>query len=1519
MTVTNTSTNVTAYSSKPFVVTFSTSQTVIASSFSTKVDFTAGLAPWSVAVGDIDGDGKPDLAVVNGNGTTVSVYRNTATSGSITSSSLASKVDFTVGTSPTGVAFGDIDGDGKLDLMTANSSSKTVSVFRNLSTSGSITSSSFASKVDLNVDADAVEVVVRDFDGDGKPDIAVTVAGTNKVSVFPNLSTSGSITSSSFGTKTDLTTGTTPTGIAAEDLDGDSKPDIVVTNFDNGGNGTTISILRNTSTSGAISFATKVDFTTGSGPDNVAIGDIDNDGKPDIAVINATAVTFSVLRNLSTSGTITTSSFASKVDFTIGTGPFSIALADLDGDGRPDVVATNGISASVSILRNAGVTGSITSSSLSSKVDFTTGGSPYGLAIGDIDGDGKPDLITANAGSGTISVLRNAMTAGTGSAPTVTTSAATGISSSSATLNGSVNPNGSSTTAYFEWGTSSTLATSSATSSQSIGSGSSSVSVTANLSGLSASTTYYYRVVGQNSVGTQRGSILNFTTTATTGVSFASKVDFTTGNAPAQVAIGDLDGDGKPDVAVVNENATSMSIFRNISPSGGLSLDTKVDFTTGSTPTDIIIGDLDGDGKSDVVVTNWNSGTISVFRNTGASGLIAFAAKVDFTTGNSPNKIVIGDMDGDGKLDLAITNSNGNSVSIFRNTSTSGTISLAARVDLATGGFPIGIAVGDLDGDGKPDLLVANNNSGISVIRNTSASGAVSFASRVDLTAGLSPIDVALADADGDGKLDLIVANRDENNVSVFRNTSTSGSLSFATKVDFSTGSSPYYLVVGDLDADGKTDIVVTISSSNIVSVFRNISTSGTASYASKVDFGTGILPSGVALGDLDGDGKPDLIVANNGGGTLSVLRNTAGASTGTTPTVASTASTNVTSTSATLNGTVNPNSSSTTAYFEWGTSSTLATSTATTSQSIGSGTSSVSVTANLSGLTASTTYYFRVVGLNSAGTQRASILSFTTTAGGTAPTVSTDAPTNITTTSAILKGTINPNGLSTTVTLQYGTTTGYGSTVTATQSPVSGSGSTSVSASLSGLSAGTTYHYRVAATNTAGTANGLDQTFITYSTTYTATSTVSFPARSKASDYTASDYRLVGLPGASGTSVGSILSGSQNVDWQVYWDNGASSNFLVSYDGSANFSFTVGKAFWIISKTSVNINRSVTAATLNANQEAEIPLQSGWNLITNPFMSSIAWSRIQTTNGTSGSLWGFNNSFSSSTSFDPYVGYYYFNGAPNPVSTVLRVPYASIFGKVAEVGEDSPGSWKVNVVLKSGESVDRESWFGVDGEAKQGMDPKDLRKPRGVGAISEAYFDRPEWDVQYPVFATDIRSSVNGIERWEFTLNTPELHPSSLTLSGVNAIPSYFSVYLIDESRAKYIDVRRDSVYEFVPAVSRLRFSVLVGRKDEVTQKLQEVEPKEFELGQNFPNPFNPSTTIPVSVPFVSEARLDVYNILGQNVRTLHTGLLEPGRYWFQWDGKDERGISAPSGVYVYRLSISRTGSFGGKMILTK
>ncbi len=209
-----------------------------------------------------------------------------------------------------------------------------------------------------------------------------------------------------------------------------------------------------------------------------------------------------------------------------------------------------------------------------------------------------------------------------------------------------------------------------------------------------------------------------------------------------------------------------------------------------------------------------------------------------------------------------------------------------------------------------------------------------------------------------------------------------------------------------------------------------------------------------------------------------------------TTPIIAPSATTNAVSNntagnSATLNATVNPNGAATSVYFQWGTDTSYGNDT--TTQNIPAGVNNVAVTANIAGLTLNTTYHYRVVATNSAGTTYGGDVPFTTPSNAP-PFAMTTSATNKNGNSATLNGTVNPNGLETSVYFEWGLTTSYGNT-TAAQLLSAGGDDVSVAADISGLSINMTYHFRVVATNTDGTSYGPDLTFLTPPITITITS----------------------------------------------------------------------------------------------------------------------------------------------------------------------------------------------------------------------------------------------------------------------------------------------------------------------------------------------------------------------------------------------------------------------------------------------
>ncbi|MBS7229519.1 VCBS repeat-containing protein [Flavobacterium psychroterrae] len=218
--------------------------------------------------------------------------------------------------------------------------------------------------------------------------------------------------------------------------------------------------------------------------------------------------------------------------------------------------------------------------------------------------------------------------------------------------------------------------------------------------------------------------------------------------------------------------------------------------------------------------------TISVLRNTSSGvGVFSFATKIDFTVGTAPYGISLADMDGDGKVDVIVPNSNAvGSVTILRNTSTSGNVNFAGSVSFATDTFPFYLSVGDLNKDGKADIAAANGGGSlVSILQNTSSGiGNINFAARVDLPTIATANTVAINDMDGDGNLDMVIASNN-NILSFFHNTSpVGGTISFGNRVDFANSNNARAIAIADFDGDGKNDVLTGNNASSNISVFRN-------------------------------------------------------------------------------------------------------------------------------------------------------------------------------------------------------------------------------------------------------------------------------------------------------------------------------------------------------------------------------------------------------------------------------------------------------------------------------------------------------------------------------------------------------------------------------------------------------------------------------------------------------------------------------------------------------------------------
>jgi hypothetical protein len=244
--------------------------------------------------------------------------------------------------------------------------------------------------------------------------------------------------------------------------------------------------------------------------------------------------------------------------------------------------------------------------------------------------------------------------------------------------------------------------------------------------------------------------------------------------------------------------------------------------------------------------------------------LFLFMPAVDYGAGGGYTwSVAVADLRGDGKLDVIVANDNSDNVGVLLGNG-DGTFQPVATYG-SGGSVPWSVAVADVNGDGKPDIVVANDYSdNVGVLLGN---GDGTFQPAVTYNSGGSyPPGVAIADVNGDGKPDLIVSNSQSNTVGVLLG---NGDGTFQPAVTYNAGSSPYWIVVADLNGDGKPDLVV----SNYYGAVAVLSGNGDGTFQPAVTYGTGGYPSlSVAVADVNRDGKPDLLVADYDTGTVGVL-----------------------------------------------------------------------------------------------------------------------------------------------------------------------------------------------------------------------------------------------------------------------------------------------------------------------------------------------------------------------------------------------------------------------------------------------------------------------------------------------------------------------------------------------------------------------------------------------------------------------------------------------------------------------
>ncbi len=463
---------------------------------------------------------------------------------------------------------------------------------------------------------------------------------------------------------------------------------------------------------------------------------------------------------------------------------------------------------------------------------------------------------------------------------------------------------------------------------------------------------------------------------------------------------------------------------------------------------------------------------------------------------------------------------------------------------------------------------------------------------------------------------------------------------------------------------------------------------------------------------------------------------------------------------------------------------------------------------------------------------------------------------------------------------------------------------------------------YYIAATDSIGSVSNSD----TFSTVVSFTAGVQSAGLTRG--FEQSSYSMLAAPNLLvQPRVDSIFAASgfgapDTTSWRLFEYQDSTNVELDSLNGGS-FHFDPGKAYWVISAENRTVNFG-SGRSLPPDDDASVALTPGWNQVANPFAFSVSWDDVVVASGDPlvSRPYAFRGTYVQADVLTPYEGYFVFNFESQNVELLFPPVEAADDDSTLSKLTFAPG-WELQIEASCKHAADSQNFLGVHQDAAVEWDRLDQPEPPTIGEFVSVYFPHDDWQRFSNNYNSDYRPQIETGTSWTFVARSNIRNAEvKLEFSGLEKLPAGLKVMLYDPTLNFSSDLAGSSTFSFASGARGVEksFTLLVGTTEYIADNIgTNLLPTKFELAQNFPNPFNPSTTIRYGLPAEERVTLKIYNLLGREIRTILSD--EPKAAGFHlalWDGRDKQNRLVGSGVYIYQI-IAGEFKQTRKMLLVK